>query len=281
MSDVYTWDPVDNQNNSPPPDGAPEGQMTAKEYNDVMRAQMGAVKRWLEDIEGSRVTTGTGTAYSVEASQSFTAYYDGMRISFRVHVANTGPATLNVDNVGPDSLVFADGSPLVANDLEPGVVYDAVYYLASAEWRLQGYFISLPSVKTENALVKWVSGRLVSTAVLLDADNNMAGQGVELSPEAASKTLTLADNGKVLDVDTSAAAVTLTLPQNTTETLPEGFQCVVIQNGANAVTIATEGTDTIRSIGGATGTAEDQAAISIIKTKSGAPNEYWIGGSLG
>jgi len=44
MSEVSTWDPVDDNNTSAPPAGAPEG-MQPSAVNNTMRAMMGALRR--------------------------------------------------------------------------------------------------------------------------------------------------------------------------------------------------------------------------------------------
>jgi hypothetical protein len=43
----------------------------------------------------------------------------------------------------------------------------------------------------------------------------------------------------------SGSAVTVTLPQNSTENLPLGFQILVVRQGAGTVTFVKEGADTL------------------------------------
>jgi hypothetical protein len=49
MSEVSTWDPVDGNNNSAPPNGFPEN-MAPSGLNDGCRAIMGAVRRWYNTV---------------------------------------------------------------------------------------------------------------------------------------------------------------------------------------------------------------------------------------
>jgi hypothetical protein len=49
MSEVSTWDPVDANNNSAPPNGFPEN-MAPSGLNDGCRAIMGAVRRWYNTV---------------------------------------------------------------------------------------------------------------------------------------------------------------------------------------------------------------------------------------
>lgn len=59
-------------------------------------------------------------------------------------------------------------------------------------------------------------------------------------------TLTASDNGKLVTL-TNASPITLTFPENSTETLPIGFNCGILQGGAGQVTVAKEGSDVIDS----------------------------------
>lgn len=91
-----------------------------------------------------------------------------------------------------------------------------------------------------------------------------------------SRTLTASDAGKVLWFS-NGSAVTVTLPQTSTEALPNGFQCVIIQGGAGTVTVQAEGAEGIVSFGSLVDTAGQGAAISVIRQGSGV---WWVGGNL-
>lgn len=69
---------------------------------------------------------------------------------------------------------------------------------------------------------------------LLDTMEDFTSQAV--LDKTASYTAVLADNRRRI-VFTSASAVTLTLPN----TLPVGWECVIMQGGAGAVTVAVTG----------------------------------------
>ncbi|RLD78908.1 MAG: hypothetical protein DRJ15_10590, partial [Bacteroidetes bacterium] len=60
-------------------------------------------------------TTATGNEYAVPLDIS--AYIDGMTVNVKLDAPNTGPVTLNVNNLGPVSLLLADFVVLQANDL--------------------------------------------------------------------------------------------------------------------------------------------------------------------
>jgi hypothetical protein len=49
MSEVSTWDPVDDNNTAAPPAGAPEGCQPSA-VNNIMRAMMGATRRFYDSV---------------------------------------------------------------------------------------------------------------------------------------------------------------------------------------------------------------------------------------
>ena len=64
---------------------------------------------------------------------------------------------------------------------------------------------------------------------------NLSGHGAKINAQTGTTyTLTASDNGKVVTLD-NAAAITLTLPETSTETIAQGFQCVLIAKGAGQV----------------------------------------------
>jgi microcystin-dependent protein len=72
-----------------------------------------------------------GTANTVALSTGFsaTAYTAGFTVSWVVGATNTGPVTINVDNIGAKALVRADGAhtALQAGDLPVGALVEAQY----------------------------------------------------------------------------------------------------------------------------------------------------------
>lgn len=85
-------------------------------------------------------------------------------------------------------------------------------------------------------------------------------------------TLAASDAGKLVTL-TNASPVALTLPEDATVNLPVGFNCGIYQGGAGLVTGSSEGTDTIESRLGASGTTFDLSGIGtsaiVIKRASG------------
>jgi hypothetical protein len=92
-------------------------------------------------------------------------------------------------------------------------------------------------------------------------------------------TLALSDHGKCIYVEPSPAAdVTITLPQNSTADLPDGFQCMIVRVTTGTVTIAKEGSDTLNTANSYTKIATQKGAVVVTKRTNG---EWWAHGDLG
>jgi hypothetical protein len=104
--------------------------------------------------------------------------------------------------------------------------------------------------------------------------NDQSGESVTIT--GTSRTLTLSDNGRTLRF-TSSSAITVTLPQDSTEDLPDMFNCDVIQEGTGQITFAVEGTDTLLSENSWTKTVRTGSAVAVIKFESG---KWFIAGSI-
>jgi hypothetical protein len=85
--------------------------------------------------------------------------------------------------------------------------------------------------------------------------------------KAASFTLAAVDAGTIIN-STSATAITITLPATD---MAAGYNVLIIQSGAGAVTIAAGG-NTRQSFGGASATAGQHASCSIVRTAASAYN---------
>lgn len=77
------------------------------------------------------VSTGTSDAYMVTLTafdQTF-GYIEGMSIIVRIHVDNTGPATLSVNGLPPKDItnLVSGNGPLVARDMRMGAIYALRY----------------------------------------------------------------------------------------------------------------------------------------------------------
>ncbi len=115
MADIEAsnWNETDSSNTAAAPDGAPEG-MAPSGVNDVLRATMGATKRWL-NRSNPKLTSGGSTAYTLSYGVAPGALVDGMTHLIEFHTGNGVGATLNVNLLGAVPLhYYAAGAWRVA-----------------------------------------------------------------------------------------------------------------------------------------------------------------------
>ena len=84
------------------------------------------------------VASGTANAPVIATIPAIAQLYNGMTVTFKASATNTGAATLNAGS-GAVTLVRRDGTVLQPGDVESGVVYSAVYDVATTSFYLTGY----------------------------------------------------------------------------------------------------------------------------------------------
>lgn len=118
MSNVSEWAVTAAGNEAAaPPHGWPEGQSPGS-VNDCAREMMAATSRWFRDMDGSLITGGTSTAYTLTTNNVLADINDISIIVAKAHVANTGPATLNVGSLGTKAIRKGHKVPLVAGEIQ-------------------------------------------------------------------------------------------------------------------------------------------------------------------
>jgi hypothetical protein len=138
MSNVSEWSTSAGSNNDAPPDGAPEGMLPGK-VNDVIRENMAALAKWYQDQNASLTTAGTTTAYTLATNSSYAALSDIPLLVFKLHAANTGSCTLNVDGLGAKTL-RKDGfeTSFSSGDLAIGQTVVAAYNATNDDFDVIG-----------------------------------------------------------------------------------------------------------------------------------------------
>jgi hypothetical protein len=71
--------------------------------------------------------TAASDAYAIALTPAPSAYFVGMKVSFKAVTANTTGATLNVNGLGAKALVRPVAVTLTTNDILPGQIVEAVY----------------------------------------------------------------------------------------------------------------------------------------------------------
>src|ERR1700743_2917542 len=71
--------------------------------------------------------TGLNNAYVLNYSATFQSYVDGTVIYFTPASTNTGPSTLDVNNLGIIPIVTITGAPIGAGQIQAGIIAEVVY----------------------------------------------------------------------------------------------------------------------------------------------------------
>lgn len=216
MSSIYDWSKTASSNGTADSDiNWQEGQPPST-VNNSARQMMARQKEFIDDM-GAVTAAGTANAITVTLSSAVTAYFDGLRFSFKAANTNTATTTINVNGLGAKTAVIFGSSsgekPLTAGVIRAGCVYDAVY-LAALNSSAGGW------------LIKNVSESFVYT----ERNSNytaVAADSFGTSKFTASATLSL------------TAAATLT----------SGWRHKVINGSSGDVTIDPDSTELINGAG--------------------------------
>ena len=125
---------IRDYSNSPDPQTSarwPEG-MAMSATNDTGRVDEGIIGRWEKDVNGSLVTAGTSTAYTLTPNRDLvtnqaTPIYDGLELAFKPHVDCGDSPTLNVQSTGAIAIQDQYGSNLKAGDLKTNTPVKVMY----------------------------------------------------------------------------------------------------------------------------------------------------------
>ncbi len=150
MAEIKDYSVTADDNNSASPNGMPEN-MAPSGVNNSWRESFARVKRWYEDINATKSTTGSSNAYVLTAARTVTAYAQGDAYMFRANHANTGAATLNIDSVGAVEIVNNTQSALAAGQIQSGGIYLVAYDATNSKFQLVG--ASATSASGDNIFV--------------------------------------------------------------------------------------------------------------------------------
>jgi hypothetical protein len=260
MAEIYDWDIVADNNNSAPPDGAPEN-MNYQEVNDTIREIMAVLARFLKATGGAITTAGSSNAYTLTSGQSIGAYAAGQVFTFTADRTSTGAVTLNIDGVGASNLLDARGQQAGSGDIVSGVVYSVVR--RSSDFQLISSLTSAGLL----ALVRDTLNKSYTTGGASNAFTITTGFSLTalttgmlfcVTPDRANTgaaTLNVDGIGAVAWEDAESTP----LVANDIET---GVQCLVCYNGTEFRTIA--GVPTPIGQGGTGGITAAEALTNLI-----------------
>lgn len=128
-NDIRSWSTTAASNTSVDGIDWTEG-MQPEKVNDSARQMMASTRAFIGDVTGELVAGGTANALTLAANCGFSAYADGVRLSFKASNTNTGATTLNANSIGAKAIRKMSGSTdaaLVGGEIIDEGVYDVVY----------------------------------------------------------------------------------------------------------------------------------------------------------
>ncbi|TBG78625.1 hypothetical protein ELG76_04215 [Rhizobium leguminosarum] len=133
MSSIYDWSLTEANNaNADSSINWQEGQLPST-VNNSARYMMRRGKELLNDIGFVATAGGTANTITLTASSPFAAYADGMFVTFRAAVDNTGAATLNVNAAGAKNIYKSSlngALTLVGGEIPAGALCRLAYVAA-------------------------------------------------------------------------------------------------------------------------------------------------------
>lgn len=246
--------------------------MASSAVNDSARGGMASLAKWRDDTNGSLVTGGTSTAYTVTTNTGMDALAANYQITFQVNADNGGTTTLNVDSKGAKPLRSAAGVELVAGQLKNGGVYAATYFTSnSGEWIIHS-FNPVVLADSQVATAK-IADKAVTYAKIQDVTTNRLLGNVS-GGAAAPQEITIGAGLLVNSTTLTAPAfppkgsfsnLSIKVASNTTVTVAADL--VTTTDGTNYLTTALSGTINLGTNGAAnaldTGTIAQNTWYSI------------------
>jgi len=281
MAEIKDYSVTADDNDSASPNGMPEN-MSPSGVNNAWRESFARVKRWYEDIQGAKTTTGSSNAYVLAAARTVTAYAAGdASFMFKAnHTCTAAGSTLNVDSVGAKSIVTPAGAALGAGDITSGGIYIVAYEASADKFMLlagSSTFSGDITAKTSDGAILnlQTSDTTVTSGSVLgrtdyQAPNEASGTDAILLAASIAAIATdtfAADNNSCklsfMTAASAAAAETMSLSSGGNLTLPTDG--VVIATGADSDVTLTHVADSGLTLKN-TSTGADTPFVLLLQT---------------
>lgn len=159
---VQVWSQVASQNSSSDTNiNFAEGQAPSS-LNDSCRAVMASVAKWRDDNNGTLVTGGSTTAFTVATNQIEGALTAGYTLCLQFHATADTAATLNVDSLGAKQIQIVPGTNLTGQEIQAATIHKLTYQTSSTAWVVQDY------IKTNSLASTFSSDVAISASVFTD-----------------------------------------------------------------------------------------------------------------
>jgi len=141
-----------------------EGQAPSS-VNDSARAMMASIAKWRDDNNGTLVTSGSSTAFTLATNQVETALTNGYVVRTQLHTTPEINATLNVDGLGAKPIQLFNGTAQTTNYEFQGGSIQGFTYLSSGtgQWVTSGYInprVPTALTTTSTSLLTFITNSL-------------------------------------------------------------------------------------------------------------------------
>lgn len=170
----------------------------------------------IDDFEGSLVSAGTATAYTVASNTLPGTYSNGLKLVIRFHIANGVAATLNMDGLGARPIQITPAVAAPTGMLVVGVPTSVTYDSVNSAW-------TIGETKGVRA-----SELMLNQGVALTAPAADDKIGIYDESAAAPRYITLDDFFKVINVLTAETAVVA------------GDKLIIYDMSASAIRVVTK-----------------------------------------
>lgn len=250
------WSETAASNNALPPDGGPEG-MNPSDVNNWVRELMSALKKdWNQKSFGATFG-GSANAYTITNAVARTAYFNGMRVTYKVPAAaaNTAASTLAVDALAATPIRKGDGSvALAANDMQVADYLELVYDSTLSVFRIIGHsrvatsFSSYGTLAGQNAAGVALDVTMTSKKFVAAAQTIASASTVDLST-ATGNVITISGTTTVNSFGTLQAGASfdlifsgaLTVTYNAVSMILPGLKSIPVNPGDTASIVSLGG----------------------------------------
>lgn len=132
--------------------------MAPSQVNDSARAGMASAANWVSDNNGTLVTAGSSTAFTVTTNQVAAALTAGYTVTVQFHANVEAGATLAQDGLAAKNIQSVPGTNVVANEFLTGTIRELTYLTSgSGAWVARGAQRTLNSVTAQSSATTAIS----------------------------------------------------------------------------------------------------------------------------
>jgi len=227
MSNVSQWSTTAASNNASPPNGWPENMARAS-VNDSAREMMAALAKWFLDTDGSLVSAGGTTAYTLATNSSNAALADISLLVFRINATNTGACTLAVDGLTAKSWTKPGGTALSSGDVVANQMVVTIYNPNDDRFELLGAApaLNLNGLTTETAIAADDHVAITDTSASNASEKITVTNFLKAINVLTEDTAPDTDADFLITYDASASTVKKVKPDNVSYLVPLGIRTI-------------------------------------------------------